>query len=578
MVKNYYYFATHTTNDSIYRWIAAGVIYKKSTQKEQDLLDLLAGNYKERDKTQNVLNYCSDFISEHQQDFKNLKNNLGYKLKNFLRDYLGYNFKWQSSMTSFGKWDDFIGEEIQEQDLIKEITDPTGSIKKLLDTAGGDVKTVKRFLPFIMISLHTSTRDKKKMEFQHTGRFVFDFDKIGDEKTTISWLNKVWKGTKNVKPYMAFVSPSGNGFKLFCQVDTSTDDFKNDFASEEREDVMTKHKVWYEGARKELAANFSEIAANIDTATKDPQRLTLLPFISNKKTNFKYDPKVFSKYSEIVDAEKKLLKEELAKKIKKNKVEVTKVMEDNCIKSEEDAYHLYEKNKSNDFDTDFELDKFKKVIAFIIQLSQQDSRVKDWLKNTFTSYEVLNKQCWVLYGVFRSMAIDELSRLIPQGSNKLDENHSDYRWADKSDDTYDDEKRKKLTPAPFYKLVFEIGAVKDYALDNFTATSSNVSDFKLINDYYENYKYNLDLNEGGKKNADLSEFLRKIKLYLDKKKMRLPLIKDLVELPAEVELGTKDYLDKDKMHDLFQNKYAEKKIFALRSQCGTSCAVLRWEP
>ena len=416
------------------------------------------------------------------------------------------------------------------------------------------------------------------MEFQHTGRFVFDFDKIGDEKTTISWLNKVWKGTKNVKPYMAFVSPSGNGFKLFCQVDTSTDDFKNDFASEEREDVMTKHKVWYEGARKELAANFSEIAANIDTATKDPQRLTLLPYISNKKTNFKYDPKVFSKYSEIVDAEKKLLKEELAKKIKKNKVEVTKVMEDNCIKSEEDAYHLYEKNKSNDFDTDFELDKFKKVIAFIIQLSQQDSRVKDWLKNTFTSYEVLNKQCWVLYGVFRSMAIDELSRLIPQGSNKLDENHSDYRWADKSDDTYDDEKRKKLTPAPFYKLVFEIGAVKDYALDNFTATSSNVSDFKLINDYYENYKYNLDLNEGGKKNADLSEFLRKIKLYLDKKKMRLPLIKDLVELPAEVELGTKDYLDKDKMHDLFQNKYAEKKIFALRSQCGTSCAVLRWEP
>ncbi|MDX6746677.1 BT4734/BF3469 family protein [Polaribacter sp. PL03] len=273
-------------------------------------------------------------------------------------------------MTSFGKWDDFIGEEIQEQDLIKEITDPTGSIKKLLDTAGGDVKTVKRFLPFIMISLHTSTRDKEKMEFKHTGRFVFDFDKIGDEKTTIDWMNKVWKGTKHVKPYMAFVSPSGNGFKLFCQVDTSTNDFKNDFASEEREDVMTKHKVWYEGARKELAANFSEIAANIDTATKDPQRLTLLPFISNKKTNFKYDPKVFSKYSEIVDAEKKLLKEELAIKIKKNKVEVTKVMEDNCIKSEEDAYHLYEKNKSNDFDTDFELDKFKKVIAFIIQLSQ----------------------------------------------------------------------------------------------------------------------------------------------------------------------------------------------------------------
>jgi hypothetical protein len=578
MVKNYYYFATHTANDSIYRWIAAGVVYKKSTQKEQNLLDLLAGNYKERDKTQNVLNYCSDFISEHHQDFKNLKNNLGDNLKYLLRDYLGYHFKWQSSMTSFGKWDDFIGEEIQEQDLIKEITDPRGSIKKLLDTADGDVKTVKPFLPFIMISLHTNTRDKQKMEFKHTGRFVFDFDKIGDEKTTISWMNKVWKGTKNVKPYMAFVSPSGNGFKLFCQVDISSVDFKNDFVSKERKNVMIKHKIWYEGARKELASSFSKIAENIDTATKDPQRLTLLPFISNKTTNFKYDPNVYSNYSEIVDAEKKLLKEELAKKIKKNKVEVTKVMKHNGIKSEEDAYHLYEKNKSNDFDTDFELDKLKKVVAFIIQLSQKDHRVKDWLKNTFTSYEVLNKQCWVLYGVFGHLAIDELKKLIPVDSNKRDENSGDYRWSDKSDDTYDDEERKKLTPAPFYKLVFEIGTVKDYVLDNFTATSSHISDFKLLNNYYENYKYNLDLNAGDQKNADLSEFLKELDLHLNKKKMRLPLIKDLVELPAEVELGIKDYLDKDKMHDLFQNKYAEKKIFALRSQCGTSCAVLRWEP
>jgi hypothetical protein len=105
-----------------------------------------------------------------------------------------------------------------------------------------------------------------------------------------------------------------------------------------------------------------------------------------------------------------------------------------------------------------------------------------------------------------------------------------------------------------------------------------VSDFNIINESYENYKYNLDLSEGDKKNADLSEFLKKLTIHLDKKKMRLDLIKDFVDQPAEFELGNKDYLDKDKMHDLFQNKYAGKKIFTLRSQCGTSCAVLRWKP
>lgn len=137
------------------------------------------------------------------------------------------------------------------------MTNPTSSIKRLLDTAGGDVKLVKLFLPAIMISLDTDTRDEKIMEFKHTGRFVFDFDKIEDEKTTIDWMNKVWKGTKNVKPYMAFVSPSGNGFKLFCQVDTSNDDFINDFASEEREEVMVKHKIWYEGAWKRVSKKLS---------------------------------------------------------------------------------------------------------------------------------------------------------------------------------------------------------------------------------------------------------------------------------------------------------------------------------
>tara|TARA_R110002073_G_scaffold293194_2_gene458765 strand:+ start:41026 stop:42744 length:1719 start_codon:yes stop_codon:yes gene_type:complete len=565
---NYYYFATHTTNESVYKFLTTGALYKKMTQKERELLDLLTKDYHNRDKTKSVLNYCSDFITNHHQDFKKLNNNLGYLLKFFLKDYLGFDRKWQSSVTSFSKKDGYLAEKITELDLIREMTDPTGSIKKLLDTAGGDLKMVKSFLPAIMISLDTDTREKEKMKFKHTGRFVFDFDKIGDQKTTIDWMNKVWIGTKNVKPYMAFVSPSGNGFKLFCQVDISNVDFKNDFASEGKEEVETKHKIWYEGVRKELAVNFPEIADNIDTATKDPQRLTFLPFISNKATKFKYDPKVFSEYSKIVEVEKEQRRIEREKKIKKDKVEVKALMQKNGIKSKEDAYTLLQKNRSKNFDLELEIDKFKKVVTFIVQLSQKDAAVKNWLKSKFTSYEVLTKQSWVLYGVFGSMGIDELKKLIPLGSNKLDKNHSDYRWANKSNENYDDDERKNFTPAPFYKLVFEIGKVKDYVLGNFAVTSKHVSDFKLIEGFYETYKYNLDLDNGDENQADLSEFLNELRLYLDKKKVRLPLIKDLEERVTEVKLGPNEYLDKDVMKNLFQNKYAKKKIFALRSQCG----------
>lgn len=580
MNKRYYYFATHTINESIYKFLAAGVLYKKMTQKEQKLLELLAEGYKNRDreKNKNVLNFCSDFIKNHQQEFEESHNELDYQLKYFLKDYIGFHFKWQSSMRSFGKNDDNLAEEITESDLLQELTNPKGTLKKLLDAAGGDVKLVKSFLPFIMLSLDTNTRDKEKMEFKHTGRFVFDFDKIGDEKTTIDWMNKVWKGTQNIKPYMAFLSPSGNGFKLFCQVDTYNFDFINDFASEERKDVMIKHKLWYEGARKELATEFPEIADKIDTATNDPQRLTLLPFISNKATNFKYDPKAFSEYSKITTAEKKLRKKELDQKIKKNEAEVKRVMNENGIASKEDAYHLYQRNKSKNFDINFELDKFQKTVDFIVELSKKDARVKNWLKDTFTSYEVLNKQSWVLFGVFGNIAIEELKKLIPVGSNKLDENHSDYRWANRDDSHYDEDKRNELTPASFYKLVFELGIVKDYVLDNFAFTSKNVTDFKLINEYYENYKYNLDLNEVDSEKADLSNFLNKIKEHLDDKKIRLPLIKDLEETEPDVILGPNEYLDKDVMEDLYQNKYSDKKIFSLRSQCGTSCAVLRRDP
>lgn len=34
----------------------------------------------------------------------------------------------------------------------------------------------------------------------------------------------------------------------------------NYFASEKREEMKVKHKIWYEGVRKELSVNFPEIA------------------------------------------------------------------------------------------------------------------------------------------------------------------------------------------------------------------------------------------------------------------------------------------------------------------------------
>lgn len=575
MNRKYYYFATHYTNPSVYDFLKAGVEYKSLTKKEKTLLVQLAENYKGREKGKRTLDYCSEFINNNSKDFQKLMNTKGYALKYFLRDYLGFHFKWQSSMTSFNQRDQKITDQLISEDiLIEELCNPNSAIKKLLDTAQGDLDLVKGFLPAIIISLNANTRDPKNMKFQHTGRFCFDFDGFENTKEALKWMNKVWKGTQHIKPYMAFISPRGKGFKMFYQVDISNEDFINDFVSEVKDEVTTKHKILYEVAKKETLQAFSELTDNFDDSTKDVQRFTLIPFIANKKEHFKYAPEAISEYTTLVEQEKEQRRIEKEKKLKKHEAEVNALMQKEGIKSKDDAYNLVLKNRSDDFDLEFELDKFKKVVAFIVDLAKRDNRVKKWLEEKFTSYEVLNNQCWILYGVFGSIAIDELKKLIPFDSNKLDENHGDYRWANKSDDTYDEESRKNLKPAPFYKLVFEIGKVKDFVLGNFAVTSSHISNFKLINEYYENYKYNLDLNEGNKKNADLSEFLKKIRLHLDAKKIRLPLIKDLEEMQVDVKLGPKDYLDKDVMKNLFQIKYAEKKIFALRSQCGTSCAVL----
>ena len=66
-----------------------------------------------------------------------------------------------------------------------------------------------------------------------------------------------------------------------------------------------------EGARKELELKFPELKDKIDVSTNDPQRLTYLPFISNKSSNFKYAPSVFSDYSEIVNNEREFEQKEL---------------------------------------------------------------------------------------------------------------------------------------------------------------------------------------------------------------------------------------------------------------------------
>lgn len=575
MSNNYYYFSTHTINPSIYDRLKAGREYLKLDEDSRAMLDLLTNNYGKRDRRENTIDYCYDFITKHKEELFELKKLKGFNLKYFLKDYLGFYFQWGASTRSFGKNSDLTAEKISEQDLIKEMTDPTGTIKKLLDASGSNLSAVKPFLPALMISLNTNTRDKSKMEYKHTGKFCFDFDKLNDTNEAASWLDKVFKGTKNIKPYMGFVSPRGKGFKVFCQIDLSNPDFQHDFSLEERESVMRHHKIWYEGARKELVAAFPELEDKIDVATNDPQRLTYIPFITNKATNFKYDPVQVSNYSEIVTIEKEQNRKELLKKISENKVEVDKIMKTHKITSKEDAYHLLVKDRSNNFDLEYEIEKFIKVIDFLEESSSKDSRIANWIYENFNDYSTLHKLSWVLYGVFGDLAIEQLKRLIPEGSNKLDEDHNDYRWAIRSKDSYTKEQLSSLTPGAFYKLVGEIGDVKDFLSEQYRLSSGEVNDFKLLRDYYETYIRNKALYEKDEDSADLSEFLDEITRYIENKKVRLPLIEELESITSEIKLGKNEYLDKTVMHDLFQNKYADKKIFCLRSQCGKPVPSLR---
>jgi hypothetical protein len=144
-------------------------------------------------------------------------------------------------------------------------------------------------------------------------------------------------------------------------VDISNAEFQRDFGLEEREVDITYHKVWYEGTRKELVTKFPELKNNIDECTNDHQRLTYLPYIADEVTNFKYDHAVRSNYFEIMNNGRAHELKELEKKISEKKVAIGNIMKDYNIKSEQDACRLFLKNKSYDFDLEYETERFIKV-------------------------------------------------------------------------------------------------------------------------------------------------------------------------------------------------------------------------
>ena len=301
MRKNkYHYFATHLTNNAIIKKLQAGADYENLDSNIQQKVKYLADGYFNKDKNLSIKESCLNFIENNKELLEELINEQKTEgLKTFLINYIRYSKAWDSSSGLYGIDSGQIAGLISEDKLVKEMTDPKASIKGLLDAARGNLSVVKPFLPAILISLNTNTRDKSIMKFEHTGRFCFDIDKLKDTNEALKWLNKIWKGTKNIMPYKTFVSPRGKGVKVFCQVDTSSKEFKKDFSLQERELVMKHHKIWYEGARKELVSNFPELKEKFDISTNDPQRLTYLPFIADKQNHFKSDPNRFSNYDEI---------------------------------------------------------------------------------------------------------------------------------------------------------------------------------------------------------------------------------------------------------------------------------------
>lgn len=577
--NKYYYFATHTLSSSIHNRLKANRTYEQLSEEDKDLMNRFVDEFATSNKEDSILNIASKFISKYTPELYNLIMKNGENLKNLLVYYLGYVHAWGSSHKGYGKNSKNRAEEITERELIHEMTELDGSIVKLLDSANFDLAAVKPFLPAIMISIDANTRNKDIMRFKHTGRFSFDFDKLVTTSIARELMKKMWTGTPNVKPYMIFLSPRGKGFKVFCQVDTSNPHFIVDFEDETRDTLMKNHKRWYEAARKEIISTYPELEEPFDQNTVDPQRLTFIPFIENKEKDFLYQKGRLSEYTVLRNRQVAFEEAELKAKMVKYSAEIANVMRDQNIKTAEDAYYMVLKNQRGEFDLDLETEKFVGVVDKIVELSLRDDRISTWVRDKFDDYLTLNKLSWILYACFGDLGIEQLKRLVPAGSNKLDENSMDHRWAVRSRDNYSEEQFDNIHPGGFYNVVKELGEISDFIAENHRVDSGSATDFKNLNTYYETYENNRKMSESDDDKANLSEFLDNITKYLDNKKVTLPLIKDLDTLTAEVTLGPKEYLNAEVMRVLYQEKYKNKRIFALRSQCGkplpSSVAILR---
>ncbi|WP_439130862.1 BT4734/BF3469 family protein [Polaribacter sp.] len=577
--SKYIYFATHLSNPEVITRVIAGANFEILDDHLKLKIKTLAQNFNPKKTKLSLYKYCQKFIEDNQNNLIELINEIGEnELELFLVTYIKYAKGWNASSRSYGENSNMYADKISEEDLINEMTDPNGSIKELLDAAQGNLSVVKPFLPATLISLDTNTRAPSKMNFEHTGRFCFDIDKLESLEDAMFWMNKIWKGTQNIKPYMIFISPRGKGVKVFCQIDRNSDEFQKDFNSYKKEVVVKNHKVWYEGGVKELIKTFPAFEKKIDLDTIDPQRLTYLPFIQDKKNHFKYDSNRYSKYIEVAKIEIDFQKRKLEESIRKKRKEIDKVKKSQKISSDDKAYQYLLQNRSSNYDIDYEKEKFIKTIDFIEELATKDVRINTWVSETFNDYSTLNKLGWTLYATFGDMAIEQIKRLIPIGSNKLDEDHNDYRWAIKSKDDYTTEQLNSMTAGAFYELVRKQEKIKDFLNSTYGVNAKQVSEFKIIRNIHENYIQNKELDAKGESKVDPAEFINHLTDYLDKGRKRLPLFDRIENIKPEINLIPQKYLDKKTMENLYQNKYQDKTIFYLISQCGSGKNSLAGHP
>lgn len=103
MSKNYFYFSTHIKSRSIFARLEASGWFKELTKKEQKTIDLFAKNYKGEDYNYEPIDYCIDFINDHESELGRIIESEGCLLKFSLESYLGFYYQWGASKKSFGK-------------------------------------------------------------------------------------------------------------------------------------------------------------------------------------------------------------------------------------------------------------------------------------------------------------------------------------------------------------------------------------------------------------------------------------------------------------------------------------------